>query len=59
MVVRRSPERAYDVDYQREKRLEQTEEGVVVDMPRPGLRHTAHNRPALPKAMPSVPGAIS
>ena len=24
---------------QREKRLEQVEEGMVVDMPRPGLRH--------------------
>ena len=24
---------------QREKRFEQTEEGIVIDMPRPGLRH--------------------
>src|SRR5438477_2221698 len=31
---------------QREKRLEQTEEGIIVDMPRPGLRH----RPQSPGA---------
>src|SRR5437868_11683078 len=31
--------REVEREHQREKRLEQTEEGVVVDMPRAGLRH--------------------
>jgi integrase len=43
---------------QREKRLEQTEEGVVIDMPRAGLRHRPQSA-GIAKARPSTPGAIS